>query len=128
MAIQMMLKIPCRVMIKEMGLAYLFGSQLVAFCWLFLESAVTGVHVSSSISLQFLTLIAIIYVDDTDILLTDATRYDMLEKVFIRAQKAAKVWQQAVYVFGRAVCPDKCCWTAFGFCFESMKMVVNESD
>ena len=65
-----------------------------------LESAVTGVHVYTSISLKLLSLIAIIYVDDTDILLTDMTGTDTLEKVFHRAKKAAKIWQQAVYDSG----------------------------
>ena len=50
-----------------------------------LESLVTGVHVYSSITLTLLKFIAIIYVDDTDILLTDATGYDTLEQIFIRA-------------------------------------------
>ena len=53
-----------------------------------LESAVTGVHVHTSISLKLLSFIAIIYVDDTDILLTDMTGHDTLEQVFHRAKKA----------------------------------------
>jgi len=74
---------------------------------------------------------AVIYVDDTDILLTDATGNDTLEQVFLRAQKAAKVWQQAVYDSGGAVRPDKCYWTAVDFVFTSGKwgyMKENEFD
>ena len=80
-----------------------------------LESAVTGVHVHTSISLKLLPYIAIIYVDDTDILLTDMTGHDTLEQVFHRAIKAAKIWQQAVYDSGGAVRPEKCYWTAKDF-------------
>ena len=58
-----------------------------------LESAVTGVHVYSSISLQLLSFIAIIYVDDTDILLTDISGSDTLDQIFQRAYKTAQVWQ-----------------------------------
>ena len=74
---------------------------------------------------------AVIYVDDTDILLTDATGNGTLEQVFLRAQKAAKVWQQAVYDSGGAVRPNKCYWTAVDFVFTSGKwgyMKENEFD
>ena len=48
-----------------------------------LEAAVTGVHVRSSITLQLLAFIAIMYVDDTDIMLTDVTGFDTVEDVFL---------------------------------------------
>ena len=86
-----------------------------------LESAVTGVHVYSSISLQLLSFIAIIYVDDTDILLTDISGKDTLNKIFQRAFKAAQVWQKAVHDSGGAVRPDKCYWTAVDFVFTAGK-------
>ena len=82
-----------------------------------LEAAVTGVHVRSSISLQLLTFIAIMYVDDTDIMLTDITGFDTVEDVFLRAQKAAKIWQQAVKDSGGAVRPEKCYWSIIDFKF-----------
>ena len=86
-----------------------------------LESAVQGVHVYSAISLKLLAFIAIMYVDDTDILLTDVSGDGTLEEIFERAQIAARVWQQAVHDSGGAVRPEKCYWTAVDFKFNGGK-------
>lgn len=86
-----------------------------------LEASVTGVYIRSSISLQLLIFIAIIYVDDTDILLTDYTGHDDIYDIFERAKKAAKVWQQAVHDSGGAVRPEKCYWSAVHFEFKAGK-------
>lgn len=82
-----------------------------------LESTVSGVHIHSSISLQLLTFIAIMYVDDTDILLADTTGYDTLDVVFKRAQRAAHIWQQTVHDSGGAMRPEKCYWSVVDFRF-----------
>ena len=59
-----------------------------------LEDKVQGVHIFSSITLQVLVFIAIMYVDDTDILLTNISSHDTISDVFLKAaQRAAKVWQ-----------------------------------
>ena len=55
------------------------------------------------------------YVDDTDILLTDITGNDTLDDVFRRAKKAAKVWDMAVLQTGGALRPEKCYWSAIDF-------------
>ena len=86
-----------------------------------LEAAVQGVHIYSSISLQLLAFITIMYVDDTDILLTDVSGYDTLDIIFERAQRAVRVWQQAVHDCGGAVRPEKCYWTAIDFKFQAGK-------
>ena len=96
-----------------------------------LESAVQGVHVYSAVSLKLLVFIAIMYVDDTDILLTDVSGSDTLDTIFKRAQKAVLVWQQAVYDSGGAVRPEKCYWAAVDFRFKAGKwryMKKNEFD
>lgn len=61
------------------------------------------------------------YVDDTDILLTDISGKDTLDIIFKRAQRAVRVWQQAVYDSGGAVRPDKCYWTVIDFKFKTGK-------
>lgn len=80
-----------------------------------LESAVKGVWIQTAMSLQLLHFIALMYVDDTDILLTALHEYDTIDDVIQRAKKAAKVWQRAVTVSGGAMCPEKCYWTAVDF-------------
>ena len=65
--------------------------------------------------------IAIMYVDDTDILLKDVSGSDSLDEIFTRAQKAVLVWQQAVHDSGGAVRPEKCYWTAVDFRFQAGK-------
>ena len=57
------------------------------------------------------------YFDDTDIMLTDVTGFDTVEDVFLRTQKAAKIWQQAVKDSGGAVRPEKCYWSIVDFKF-----------
>ena len=56
-----------------------------------LEAKVKGVHMQTAITLQVLIFIAIMYVDDTDILLSDITGSDTLQDVFERATMAALV-------------------------------------
>ena len=80
-----------------------------------LESDVQGVHIYSSISLQLLVFIEIMYVDDTDILLTDVSGHDTLDIIFERAQRAVRIWRQAVYDSGGAVRLERCYWMAIDF-------------
>ena len=80
-----------------------------------LEGEVKGVRLRTAITLQCLVFIAIMYVDDTDILLTDITGNDTLDDVFRRAKKAAKVWDMAVLQTGGALRPEKCYWSAIDF-------------
>ena len=61
------------------------------------------------------------YVDDTDILLTDITGNDTLEDVFVRAKRAAKIWQEAVHDSGGAMRPEICYWSAVDFRFTAGK-------
>ena len=56
-----------------------------------LEANAKGVHMQTAITLQVLIFIAIMYVDDTDILLSDITGSDTLQDVFERATMAALV-------------------------------------
>lgn len=86
-----------------------------------LESAVKGVWLRTAMSLQFLHFIAIMYVDDTNILLAALDEFETIYEVITRAKKAAKLWQRAVSVSGGAVRPDKCYWSAIDFVWTSGK-------
>ena len=48
------------------------------------------------------------YVDDTDILLSDISGHDTLNDAFKRALRVARTWEEAVLVSGGAVRPEKC--------------------
>ena len=80
-----------------------------------LEDRVIGVRMQTAISLQILIYISIMYVDDTDILLSDISGHDTLHDVFKRALRAARTWEEAVLVSGGAVRPKKCYWSAIDF-------------
>lgn len=80
-----------------------------------MEDRVMGVRLQTAITLQVLMYIAIMYVDDTDILLSDVTGFDSLDDVFYRALRAARTWEEAVLISGGAVRPEKCYWSAIDF-------------
>ena len=80
-----------------------------------LESAVKDVYFYTAMTLQIVQFIAIMYVDDTDLLLSVLSDTETIEDVIKRAQKAATVWQKAVLDSGGAVRPDKCYWSAVDF-------------
>jgi len=73
-----------------------------------LEDRVIGVRLQTAITLQIISYIAIMYVDDTDILLSDITGTDSLDDVFYRTLRAARTWDEAVLASGGAVRPEKC--------------------
>lgn len=80
-----------------------------------LEEAVIGVHVQAAITLQFLAFIAIMYVDDTDIILVATQQNETFQDVYTRALHAIKVWQEAIRISGGALRPNKCYWTVIDF-------------
>lgn len=83
-----------------------------------LEEAVPGVRFRTAITLQVIAFIAIMYVDDTDIMLTTLDDNDTLHEVFERAIHAIKIWQEAIRISGGALRPNKCYWTAVDFCWK----------
>ena len=80
-----------------------------------LEDRVDGVRLQTAVTLQTLIFIAIMYVDDTDIFLTDLTGRDTLDDVYRRTLKATRTWREAVHISGGAVRPEKCYWSAVDF-------------
>ena len=86
-----------------------------------LESAVKGVYFYTAMTLQLVQFIAIMYVDDTDLLFAALNDSETIEDVMQRAKKAARVWQQAVLDSGGAVRPDECYWSAIDFTWTAGK-------
>ena len=84
-----------------------------------LESSVKGVWMRTVMTLQLSHYIALMYVDDTDILLAALQEEDTIDDVMIRATKAVKVWNHAVIVSGGAMRADKCYWSAVDFVWNS---------
>ena len=80
-----------------------------------LESEVIGVQVRTAITLQLVTFIAIMYVDDTDIMLSTLHDNESLQDVFTRTLTAVTIWQEAIRVSGGALRPNKCSWSAIDF-------------
>ena len=66
-------------------------------------------------SLTVLSLIVIIYVDDSDFLIAARYPNDDPRKIVQRTQQAADKWQQSVYQTGGAIRPHKCRWALVAF-------------
>ena len=81
----------------------------------YLQSQVTGVYFTSAISLPVFSIVAILYMDDSDILITATQNDESISSNVNRTQKAAASYQSAVYQTGGAVRPDKCRWYLIQF-------------
>ena len=81
----------------------------------FLESKTIGVQIVSAITLTVFTMSAIMYVDDSDILLSAISHDDTAEMLRDRAQSSASAYQQGVQQTGGAIRPDKCRWYSITF-------------
>lgn len=84
-----------------------------------LESSVKGAWLRTAMTLQLIHYIALMYVDDTGVLLAGIDDNDTIDDVITRAKKAAKVWNHAVMVSGGAMNPKKCYWPAVDFVWNS---------
>ena len=87
----------------------------------YLESAITGICVTTAISLTLFSLTAIMYVDDTDILIAATNKNDDAETIQRKSQQAATAYQDGVQQTGGAVRPDKCRWYLITFAWRSGK-------
>ena len=97
------------------GAAGPFFIALASILLPILESKVEGIKLFSAISLTAITLIAVIYVDDSDFLIAARTPHETITSVLERTQKAANVWQESVHQTGGAIRPHKCRWTLVDF-------------
>ena len=82
----------------------------------FLESQTIGVYIVSAITMTIFTLSAIMYVDDSDILISSIQENENYTSIRNRAQKAAKVYKTGVHQTGGAIRPEKCRW--YLICFK----------
>ena len=92
----------------------------------FLQLQVVGVHIVSAITLSIFSIIAILYVDDSDILIAAKTMDESVEELCERAQQAADAYQIAVHQTGGAVRPDKCRCYIIAFQFRNGKYVYDK--
>ena len=76
----------------------------------YLQSQVIGVYFISAISLSEFSIIAILYVDDSDVLITATQKDEFLFSIFNRTQRAATIYQSAVHQIGGPVRLDKYRW------------------
>jgi len=81
----------------------------------YLERQVVGISAYSAITLTLFTLVAILYVDDSDILIAAVEKDETAYSVSKRAQKAATAYQNGVHQTGGAVRPEKCRWYSISF-------------
>ena len=79
-------------------------------------------------TLQLLHYIALMYVDDTDILLAALHDEETIDDVMVRAKKAAKVWNHSVKASGGAMGVDKCYWSAVDFVWNSGRWTYRDMD
>ena len=87
----------------------------------YLESAIKGIYVMTAISLTIYSLTAIMYVDDTDILIAATNRDDGADQIQIKSQKAATAYQDGVKQTGGNVRPEKCRWYLISFTWRAGK-------
>ena len=76
----------------------------------FLESQTVGVSIITAITLSLFTISAIMYVDDSDILISSIKTKETIQSIRNRAQKAALVYGIGVKQTGGAIRPEKCRW------------------
>ena len=81
----------------------------------FLEKNIIGVYIQSAITFTIFTLTAIMYVDDSDILLAAKNNNETPHTTRNRAQRAAITYQNAVEQTGGAIRPEKCRWYLIKF-------------
>ena len=81
----------------------------------FLEHYVTGFNILTAITLTTLAIAAIMYVDDTDILISATHSTERIENIIQRAQKSVHIWRQGVMQTGGALRPEKCKWFLINF-------------
>ena len=81
----------------------------------YLQSQAIGIQFMSAITMSIFSLIAILYVDDSDILVAAICNDESDTSIFSRTQKAATAYHTAVHQTGGAVRPDKCRWYSIQF-------------
>ena len=81
----------------------------------YLESNTVGVSVLSAITLTLFAISAIMYVDDSDILIAAIEDNESKESIRDRAQQSATIYSEGVHQTGGAIRPEKCRWYSISF-------------
>ena len=81
----------------------------------FLESFVQGFHIQTVITLTILSIAVVMYVDDTDLLVSSKSYSESLFFLISRMQKSVKKWRKGVIQTGGALRPYKCKWFLISF-------------
>ena len=87
----------------------------------YLKSQVIGVNIISAITSSLFSIIAILYVDDSDVLIAARYSCESITSICKRAQRAATSYHNAVQQTGGAVRPEKCRWYAIAFQWKNGK-------
>ena len=87
----------------------------------FLHSYVQGFHIQTAITLTLISIAAVMYVDDTDLLVAAFSHHEPIQDVISRMQRSIKMWRQGVIQTGGALCPEKCKWFLIKFKWKSGK-------
>ena len=67
-----------------------------------------GFHIVTAITLTTLTIIAVMYVDDTDLMVSTTSHHEPITNLLRRTQHSIKIWRKAVIQTGEALRPEKC--------------------
>ena len=81
----------------------------------FLQSFVQGFYIQTAITLTILSIAAVMYVDDTDLLVSAKSHSEPIYFVIKRMQKSIKIWRKGVIQTGGALRPEKCKWVLISF-------------
>ena len=92
----------------------------------YLESVIKGLHIKTAISLTVLTITAVMYVDDADILLAQLHQAETTESLMRRTQKAANEWRKGIVQTGGALRPEKCKWYLLLFIWKNAEWKIQD--
>lgn len=94
----------------------------------YFESLMTGFRIQTALSLTILSIAAVMYVDDTDILISANGPNETRASIIQRTQKAADIWNNAITQTGGALRPEKCKWYLITFNWRNGKWKYGNCD
>ena len=93
----------------------------------YLEGLVTGMKIQTAISLAIMTITAVMYVDDADIIIAARDHNESLESIVQRTQNAASIWRRGIHQTGGALRPEKCKWYLIHFQWKNSEWYMKDS-
>ena len=89
---------------------------------------ITGMKIQTAISLVFMSITAVMYVDDADILIPAKNHQESLELIVSRTQSAANICRRGNHQTGGVLCPKKYKWYLIHFQWENAEWHLRECD